>query len=94
MQIINSYRQPVPDWISQDWGSGWIFLSKDSSSKIVFVTCSNSYWILIFQDKSTLKLLWFYLWNAVFVCDHPDNVVQRKQGVAFDLGVHIFPLGT
>ena len=34
-----------------------------------------------------------YFRDAVFMGDHPHNVVQGQQGVALDLSVHVLALG-
>ncbi len=39
-----------------------------------------------------MKLKATDLRDAVFVCNHTDNIVQRQQGVALDLGVDVFAL--
>lgn len=44
------------------------------------------------QTICGIKLQTTNLRDAVFVRDHADNIIQRQQGVALDLGVDVFAL--
>lgn len=41
-----------------------------------------------------VKLSGHYLWYAIHISDNFNNVIQRQQGIAFQLSVDVLSLGT
>ena len=54
--------------------------------------------LLVPELQDALPLTYFCkhhanLWYAVWVCDNPDDVIQRQYRVTFELGVDVLALG-